>query len=88
MIIKRPYAFIARFYKIINLLLLIPTVYLLFQMTEIATFFNEYVLADYSTTQKHLTDIYIPALTLIAPIVTVVLHTFIWVILKLSLLLH
>ncbi len=84
MIIKRPYAFIARFYKIINLLLLIPTVYLLFQMTEIATFFNEYVLADYSTTQKHLTDIYIPALTLIAPIVTVVLHTFIWVILKLK----
>ena len=52
-------------------------------MTEIATFFNEYVLADYSTTQKHLTDIYIPALTLIAPIVTAILHTFIWIILKL-----
>lgn len=84
MIIKKPYAFIARFYKIINLLLLIPTVYLLFQMTEIATFFNEYVLTNYSTTQKHLTETYIPALTLIAPIITVVIHTFIWVILKLK----
>lgn len=84
MIIKKPYAFIAKHYKIINLLLLIPTVYLLLQMTEVASFFGNYVAADYSTQEKDLVDIYIPAITLIAPLITAILHIFVWIILTLK----
>lgn len=84
MIIKNPYAYIAKHYKVINLLLLIPTVYLLIQMTGIAGFFEAYVLADYSTTQTELVATYIPTLTLIAPIITAILHIIIWVILTIK----
>ena len=84
MIIKNPYAYLAKHYKIINFLLIIPTVYLLIQMIGIAGFFESYVLADYSTTQTDLVDTYIPALTLIVPIVTAILHLFIWIILTIK----
>lgn len=84
MIIKNPYAYIAKHYKVINLLLLIPTVYLLIQMTGVAGFFEAYVLADYSTTQTELVATYIPTLTLIAPIATAIIHLVIWIILTLK----
>lgn len=84
MIIKNPYAAVAKNYKVINILLLIPTVYLLIQMTNLAGFFETYVLADYFTAEKDLVEKYIPALTLLMPLVTAILHFVVWLILILK----
>ena len=47
MIIKKPYAFIIKHFRLIHLLLLIPMFYLVTQTKEIITFFSEYVANDY-----------------------------------------
>lgn len=48
MIIKKPYAFIIKHFRLIHLLLLIPMIFLLTQTREIITFFSDYVANNYS----------------------------------------
>ncbi len=45
MIIRNPYGFIAKHYKIINILLIIPIIYLTLKFGDVATFF--YILYFY-----------------------------------------
>ena len=48
MIIKKPYAFILKHFRLIHLLLLIPMFFLVTQTREIITFFREYAANDYT----------------------------------------
>ena len=48
MIIKKPYAFIMKHFRLIHLLLLIPMIFLATQTREIVTFFREYAANDYT----------------------------------------
>ena len=48
MIIKKPYAFILKHFRLIHLLLLIPMIFLVTQTKEIVTFFHEYAANGYS----------------------------------------
>ena len=48
MIIKKPYAFMIKHFRLIHLLLLIPMIYLLTQTRQIITFFSDYVASNYS----------------------------------------
>lgn len=84
MIVKNPYKVLVKNYRVINLLLLIPLIYLLFTFTNIATFFQGFVDADYYTAQKELVDIYVPALSMIAAVVTAILHFLVWLLLTIK----
>lgn len=59
MILKKPYGFLIKHFKLIHLLLCIPLVYLLLKTGAIATFLNDYVSANYYTNQTNLAGIYI-----------------------------
>ena len=48
MIIKKPYAFLIKHFRLIHLLLLIPMIYLVTQTREIVTFFSDYVSNNYT----------------------------------------
>lgn len=52
MIIKKPYAFMIKHFRLIHLLLLIPMIYLLLQTRGIINFFNEYVSNNYNLTSS------------------------------------
>ena len=84
MIVKNPYKILVKNYKIINLLLLIPVIYLLFTFTDIATFFRAYVNTKYSTSEKDLVELYVPTITMVIAVVAAVLHFVAWLLLTLK----
>ena len=48
MIIKKPYAFIIKHFRLIHLLLLIPMIFLVTQTREMVSFFRDYVTNNYT----------------------------------------
>ena len=68
MIIRNPYGFIVKHYKLINLLLLLPMIYVVLQFSDIANFFKDYINAGYSTPESNFTGNYITGLTTFATI--------------------
>ena len=59
MVLKKPYAFLIRHFKLIHLLICIPLVYLLIRTGAIANFLNSYVSANYYTSEINLAGTYI-----------------------------
>lgn len=62
MILKKPYAFLIKHFRIIHLLLLIPMIYLVIESKGIVTFFSDYVNNSYHVTNieiSHLASNYI-----------------------------
>lgn len=58
MVLKKPYAFMIKHFRIIHLLLLIPIFYLIIKTRAIVNFFNSYVVTGYSLNfSPYLTDI-------------------------------
>lgn len=74
MIIRNPYGFLAKHYKIINILLLIPMIYIALAFGDIAGFFREYVSAGYSTPETSVAENYISILTVIVPLFMFMVH--------------
>lgn len=62
MIIRNPYNFIVKHYKIIHLLLLVPMLYLALKFGDIAGFFNDYIAQGYSTPETNFADTYVTLL--------------------------
>ncbi len=50
MILKKPYAFLIKYFRLIHLALAVPVIYLAYKSTNIVTFFNDYVANNYSLT--------------------------------------
>ena len=65
MIIKRPYGFYKRHYKIIHFLLLIPMLYLALKFTDISNFFKSYIREGFSTKEVGLIESYLTTLSLV-----------------------
>lgn len=63
MIIRNPYGFIVKHYRLINMLLLIPMIYLAFKFGDIATFFRDYVGSGYKTAENNFADTYVTGLS-------------------------
>lgn len=84
MIVKNPYKVLVKNYRIINLLLLIPIIYLLFTFTNIASFFQEFTNADYYTAQTDLADLYVPIATMVIAVITAIVHFIVWLLLTLK----
>ena len=87
MIIKKPYAFIIKHFRLIHLLLLIPMFFLVTQTKEIITFFSEYVANDYTLASS--TDVlsslasnYINIFMYIAVIIIMVVLIFLSIVLQ------
>ena len=59
MVLKKPYAFLIRHFKLIHLLICIPLVYLLIRTGAISNFLNAYVGANYYTSETNLAGTYI-----------------------------
>ena len=59
MILKKPYAFLIKHFKLIHLLLCIPFIYLIIRIGAIASFFSSYVQANYYTSETNLAGTYI-----------------------------
>ena len=55
MILKKPYAFLIRYFKLIHTVLLILMIYLLYRTNVILNFFQEYISADKIITGKDFT---------------------------------
>lgn len=84
MIVKNPYKILVKNYRVINILLLIPIVYLLFTFTDLAEFFRMYVDSKYYTAETDLTSIYVPAITMIAAVGAAILHFIVWLLLTIK----
>lgn len=63
MVIRNPYSFIAKHYKIINLLLLVPILYLALKFGDIAEFFRDYVKANYTVYESDYATKYVTGFT-------------------------
>lgn len=59
MILRKPYAFLIRYFKIIHIIIAILTIYLAFRTNKIVTFFNDYVANGYFSYSSNLSGTYI-----------------------------
>ena len=50
MVLKKPYAFLIKYFRIIHIILAIPMIYLVVKTTNIVNFFNDYIANNYSLT--------------------------------------
>lgn len=75
MILKKPYAFLIKHFRLIHIILAIPMLYLVYKSNNIVTFFNDYVLNNYSlTVNGELTSMFISNLMYLG-IVLIILAT-------------
>ena len=67
MVLKKPYAFLIKNFRLIHLILAIPVFYLTYKSMNLVSFFNDYVANDYSlTVNGELTEIFLSPLMYIA----------------------
>ena len=87
MIIRKPYAFLIKHYKIINLLLLVPMLYITLKFGDISKFFQDYIRAKYSTPETIIAGKYITALTYIVLIFLILYNLTLYILMKSKMLL-
>ena len=87
MIIKKPYAFIIKHFRLIHLLLLIPMIYLVIKTRGIITFFSDYVANNYRLSSgvdvlSSLASNYINIFMYLAVIIILIILIFLTIVLK------
>lgn len=82
MIIRKPYGFLAKHYKLINLIILIPMLYLTLKFGDIGSFFRGYVASKYNTVEVIIADKYITGLTYLATFAAIISNLFVFVVLR------
>lgn len=82
MIIKKPYGFLVKHFKIIHLLLLIPMFYLCLKFGDIAQFFRDFVAADFTTMEKDIASTYVTSLTFLMLALVLLVNTTIFFLFK------
>lgn len=81
MVIRNPYGFVVKHYKLINFLLLIPMIYLALNFSDVSNFFKDYVANGYTTKETGFTETYITTLSNVATLVMLVANILIYAIL-------
>ena len=79
MIIKNPYNFIAKHYRLINIIILIPMIYLMLKFRDISGFFKDFVRDGYRTVETNFADTYVTTLTFVALAFMVAYNTFFYI---------
>ncbi len=80
MVIRNPYGFVVKYFKIINFLMLIPMVYLALNFGDLANFFKDYVANGYMTKESNFTETYITSLSIISTVGLMVINVIIYII--------
>lgn len=82
MVVKKPYAFLIKHFKIIHLLLLVPILYIAFKFGDIASFFQAYVKANYHTIETNIAGNYVTLLMFFALLLLILSSSIIILLLK------
>lgn len=82
MILKKPYGFLIKHFKIINLILLVPILYIILKFGDIAGFFRDYVAAKYNTPDTVIAGNYITILTYVNLLFLIIYNLFIYILMK------
>lgn len=82
MIIKNPYGFISKHYRVILLILLVPLLYLVLKYSDIAKFFREYISSNYKTVETDIADSYVSGLCIFTLVIMTIIHLVIGIIIK------
>lgn len=84
MIIKKPYGFLIKHFKLLHLLLLVPMVYVMLKFGDISTFYKDFVRAEFRTYETNVAGTYITAMTFASLLLLVLSNAIIMVLLKLK----
>lgn len=82
MILRKPYAFLIKHFKIIHFILSLLFLYLLFQTRNINQFFSNYVSAGYTTNEVNIVGIYFSNLTYIVIAIILLINIAIYFLMK------
>ena len=82
MILKKPYGFIIKHFKLINLLLLIPTFYVTLCFSDISKFLRKYVNNKYSTFETGIPGKYITLWLLISLVFLILFNIMLYSLMK------
>ena len=82
MILRKPYGFLIKHFKKINLLLLIPILYISLKFGDISTFFREYVGNSYRTVETAMAGKYITLFMYIVLILLIINNLVIYLLMK------
>ncbi len=82
MILRKPYAFLIKHFKIIHLILSFLFLYLLLQTRSINQFFSEYVTAGYTTNKLNLVGTYISKFIYIAIAIILIINILIYFLMR------
>lgn len=82
MIIRKPFAFLIKHFRIIHLLLLVPMLYLALKFGDISSFFKDYVNAGYKTVETTIAGNYITILTFLSLFILIISNAIIFILMK------
>ena len=82
MILKKPYAFLIKYFKIIHLILLLPLCYIAFKTSNIANFFENMVSNNYVTNEINIASNYINVFLYLALIIVIAAAISIYLLMK------
>lgn len=82
MIIKNPYGFISKHYKVILLILLVPLLYIVLKYSDIAKFFRDYISSSYKTVETNIAESYVTGLCIFTLVIMTIIHLVIGIIIK------
>ena len=82
MILKKPYAFLIKHFRIIHMLLAIPMIYLLLRTGDIVQFFSDYINANYFTSVSNIAGTFINYFMYFAVIFILIVGIFIYFLMK------
>lgn len=82
MIIRKPFAFLIKHFRIVHILLLVPILYLGLKFGDTARFFRLYVNAGYKTVETTFAGNYITALTFVSLFALIIINSIIFLLMK------
>ncbi len=82
MILKKPYAFLIKHFRLIHFILAIMTIYLAYSINKIVLFFNSYISAGYRLTESNIAGNYITVWMYIAVILALLIAIIIYLLFK------
>ena len=83
MILKKPYAFLIKHFKLIHIILAIPLIYIVRKTRSVVSFFNQYVINKYSfQTGSDISGLYISGLMLFSIVIIIFAASTIYFLLK------
>ncbi len=82
MILRKPYAFLIRHFKLIHLLLLVPLCFIAYKTSNIVDFFNNMVASNYTTNEVNIASSYINIFLYLALIIVIATSVTIYYLMK------